>query len=53
MCAVVSFQLINVFANGTFIVFIPLIASLFFDFSTADMGIVIIISLLTTSLLQR
>jgi len=53
MRAAVAFQLINAFANGTFMVFIPLIASLSYGLSTAETGIVISVSSLSTSMLQR
>ncbi len=53
MRAAVAFQLINAFANGTFMVFIPLIASLSIGLSTAETGIVISVSSLSTSMLQR
>ena len=51
--AAVFFQLINAFANGTFMVFVPLIASLAFGLSTAETGLVISVSSLSTSVLQR
>lgn len=51
--AAVAFQLINAFANGTFMVFVPLIASLAYGLSTAETGLVISVSSLSTSVLQR
>ncbi len=51
--AAVAFQLINAFANGTFMVFVPLIASLSFGLSTAGSGVLISVAALSTSGLQR
>lgn len=51
--AAVDFQLITAFANGTFMVFVPLIASLAYGLSTAETGLVISVSSLSTSVLQR
>jgi MFS family permease len=51
--AAVFFQLINAFATGTFMVFIPLIGALTFGLSTAETGILISVSSLSTSVLQR
>lgn len=51
--AAVFFQLINAFANGTFMVFVPLIGALAFGLSTAETGILISVSSLSTSVLQR
>jgi predicted MFS family arabinose efflux permease len=51
--AAVFFQFVNAFANGTFLVFVPLIASLAFGLSTAETGVLISIASLSTSALQR
>jgi MFS family permease len=51
--AAIFFQLINAFATGTFMVFVPLIASLAYGLSTAETGLVISVSSLSTSVLQR
>jgi MFS family permease len=51
--AAVVFQLINAFANGTFMVFVPLIGSLAFGLSTAGTGVLISVASLSTSVLQR
>jgi MFS transporter, DHA1 family, multidrug resistance protein len=51
--AAVFFQLVNAFANGTFMVFVPLVASLAYGLSTAETGLVISVSSLSTSVLQR
>lgn len=51
--AAVFFQLINAFANGTFMVFVPLIGSLAYGLSTAQTGALISVTSLSTSILQR
>lgn len=51
--AAVFYQLINAFANGTFMVFVPLIGSLAYGLSTAETGALISVTSLSTSVLQR
>lgn len=47
------YQFINAFANGTFMVFLPVIAAHIGLLSTAETGVVISVSILSTALLQR
>lgn len=47
------YQFVNAFANGTFMVFIPVIAAHIGDLSTAETGVIISVSILSTALLQR
>jgi MFS family permease len=51
--AAVFYQLINAFANGTFMVFVPLIGSLAYGLSAAQTGALISVTSLSTSVLQR
>lgn len=51
--AAVVFQLVTSFANGTFMVFVPLTASLAYGLSTAETGVLISVASLSTSLIQR
>lgn len=47
------YQLMNAFANGTFMVFLPVIAAHIGNLSTGETGLVISISILSTALLQK
>lgn len=47
------YQMMNAFANGTFMVFLPVIAAHVGNLSTGETGLVISVSVLSTALLQR
>lgn len=47
------YQLMNAFANGTFMVFLPVIAAHIGNLSVGETGMVISVSVLSTALLQR
>lgn len=49
----IIYQLVNAFANGTFMVFIPVIAAHVGDLTAGETGMVISISVLSTAVLQR
>lgn len=49
----ILYQFVNAFANGTFMVFLPVIAAHVGDLSTTETGIIISVSILSTALLQR
>ena len=49
----ILYQFINAFANGTFLVFLPVIAAHIGNLSTSETGIIISVSILSTALLQR
>ncbi|RXE55626.1 MFS transporter [Methanoculleus taiwanensis] len=53
MRPVLLFRVMNAFANGTFMVFLPLIAATLLDLSASEIGILISVSILSTALLQR
>lgn len=47
------YQLMNAFANGTFMVFIPIIAAHIGNLTPGETGLVISVSVLSTAILQR
>jgi len=47
------YQFVNAFANGTFMVFLPVIAAHVGELTTAETGVIISVSILSTALLQR
>jgi MFS family permease len=49
----ILYQFINAFANGTFMVFLPVIAAHIGNLSVSETGIIISVSILSTALLQR
>lgn len=49
----ILYQMMNAFANGTFMVFLPVIAAHIGNLSTGETGLVISISILSTALLQK
>jgi len=51
--AVMVFQFMNSFANGTFLVFLPLAAAALLSLSSTVIGIIISLSIFTTALFQR
>jgi MFS family permease len=49
----ILYQFINAFANGTFMVFLPVIAAYVGELSVAETGVIISVSILSTALLQK
>ncbi|RLI70095.1 MFS transporter [Archaeoglobales archaeon] len=53
MKAVLFFRVMNSFAHGTFMVFLPMVASILIGLSPSQIGFLISVSVLTTATLQR
>ncbi len=53
MRPVLLFRIMNAFANGTFMVFLPLVAAVLMGLSPGEIGVLISVSVLSTALLQR
>ncbi len=53
MKPILFFRIMNAYANGTFMVFLPVIATFWFGLSAFEAGVIISLSILATGLLQR